>query len=334
MLRRLGSRAPLVLFIDDLQWGDADSAALLVSFLEAPVPPRLMLIACYRSEYTDTSPCLAALNASRRRVAGFDVEVDQLPFDECVELATILMGGTGDPSAAARIARESGGSPLFVYELVGQLQRGRTVGAGASSAALDLDEALWRRVLTLPSTARHLLELVAVAGKPLSLRNAFEATGLGLQAASAVAALRVERLIRSAGPRLDDEVETYHDRIRESVSGHLSTATSGELHRRLAFAFDAAGNADVEATAAHFRLAGLAEKAAHYYTLAGDKATAALAFGRSAELYGLALELGTATGEARRLLHRKRADAMANAGRGYEAGADTSGRRKERRRPR
>ncbi len=324
LLHRLGARRPLVLAIDDLQWGDEDSAAMLLHVLEAPIPPRLMLIACYRSEYAETSPCLAALNASRNRVAWVDVEVSELSLDEGAELASILLGGPSDPQVIARISRESGGSPFFIHELVSQLRRGRTTAAEAvhAAAALDLDEALRRRVLELQAPAQRMLELVAVAGKPLSLRHALDALDLGLQAASALAALRAERLIRSTGPGLEHEVETYHDRIRESVSRHIDPAALQDLHRRLALVFEAAGDVDVEATAVHFRLAGLADRAAHYYVLAGDKAAAALAFGRSADLYGVALDIGSATGAERRLLLRKRADAMANAGRGYDAAVE------------
>lgn len=322
MLRRMGAGAPLVMVIDDLQWGDVDSAALLISLLDAPEPPRLLLIACYRTESAEQNPCLVALNAARGRQACFEVDVEPLSFDEARELAGLLLDGSGDQvRQAARIARESGGNPYFVYELARQSESTRTGDeTGTTASGLDLDEALWRRVKALDAPAQDLLEVVAVAGKPLPLRSACEAAVLGRSSFGAAATLHAERLIRGTGPGFDDLIETYHDRIRESVVRHLSDAARVEHHRRLALALEATSHPDIEATAVHFHRAGLLERAGHHYAMAADKALAALAFDRSAELYGLALGIGGVSGEAKQRLRRKRGDALANAGRGYEAG--------------
>ncbi len=319
LLHGLSETAPLVVFIDDLQWGDVDSAALLLSLLDTPHPPPMLFVACYRAEYTDSNPCLLALAAAREHQVCFDVDVEPLPFGDSLTLASSLLPAA-DSDTAARVAVESGGNPYFLYELAWQLNG--AVASDAASLTLNLDEVLWRRVTMLPPEARHLLEVIATAAKPLPLNRAADAGAFKTDVAAAVSVLRAEHLVRTTGPSVDDYVETYHDRIRETVTSHLSEPARREHHHRLAIAFEAAGHTDLEETASHFHRAELPEMAAQHYALAAEKASAALAFQRSAELYGLAIGLGHPEGASARQLHRRRADALANAGRGYDAGQE------------
>src|SRR4030095_2520988 len=55
LLFALAIRMPLMVWIDDAQWGDADSASILRQALLPPKPP-LLLVVAYRSEDASEAP--------------------------------------------------------------------------------------------------------------------------------------------------------------------------------------------------------------------------------------------------------------------------------------
>jgi serine/threonine protein kinase/tetratricopeptide (TPR) repeat protein len=317
LLGRLAALQPLVLHIDDLQWGDADSAALLSDLLAPPDPPPLLLICSYRSEYGATSPCLCAL---RQQPGHRELEVEALAQDDARHLALGLMG-RDDPAAqahAALMARESGGSPYFLQALVQSFLEGADI-AGRPEGPLTLDEVLWRRATGLAEPARRMLEVVSVAGRPLRQDDVLRAARVSPEERGALAPLRVGHLVRSTGPGDADEVEAYHDRVRETVLAHLEPPARRDCHRRLAETLESSGHGDAEALAVHFHGADVPDKAGRYYAEAARQAADALAFDRAAGLYRLALELRPGEGDEARGLHGRLGDALANAGRGAEA---------------
>ncbi len=319
LLTRLGRRKALVLAIDDLQWGDVDSAALLSDLLRPPDPPVLLLLGSYRSEYAGTSPCLRALLETGPGTDRRELAVEPLAPAEARRLALELLGGAGPAGRerAEAVARESGGLPYFVHELVQHLRGGAELAGRPAGGEVTLDEVLWQRVLGLPPAARRLLEVVAVSGRPLRQGDAYRAGELAGEERAALAVLRAGHLVRSTGPDERDEVETYHDRIRETVAARLAPEGLRAYHRRLAVTLEAAGAADPETLAVHFHGAAELSQAGRYYAVAADEAAEALAFDRAAKLCRLALDLRPAAGA--RALRTKLGNALANAGRGPEA---------------
>jgi hypothetical protein len=322
LLARLGERQPLVVVVDDLQWADADSLALLAELLHPPDAPSLLLVATLRS---DAPPPELGVEPQR-------LQLPRLPSDEARELAARLLvraAGQASRASAAAIADEAAGHPLFIDELVRHAVASDGEDAhGAPSPSID--ETLWGRILRLDAPERELVELASVVGRPCPQAAAARALGVDPgELERRAARLRVAHLLRAGGLRGADAVEPYHDRVRAAVLAHLSVEARRAWHQRLARALEALGAEDFEALCAHWQEAGDRERAAHYAARAADRAAEALAFDRAARLYRTALELrpralgrsavrDPALAEARRLRQRL-GDALAHAGRAADA---------------
>ncbi len=317
LLTRLCEQHRVVIHLEDLQWGDADSAVLLETVLRAPSPPPVFVLGSYRSEDAGKNALLAALLPSGGQGRGpfsraTRIEVGPLEPDAATALALHLLGPTGTAARARAVAQESKGHPLHVRELA--------LFSGANSAPVGLDEVLWQRISALPEAARRLLEAVAVASVPLSLRLAARVAGVeepGLLRA-ARAELVVGNLARPHGDGEDHGIESFHDRVRESLLQHLEPRVLRARHGSVADALEATGRADPELLVHHYLAAALPERATLHVLPAARKAERALAFERAAQLYGIARELAPEGVEPLELRVR-RAAALTNAGRSSDA---------------
>jgi hypothetical protein len=308
-----------VLYIDDLQWGDTDSAYLISDLLQPPDPPPMLLLTSYRSEDAD-SPCLRALAETLRQGQAIDrrdLPVAPLTEAETRELVLLLLG-SGAEASAAEVARESAGNPFFITELVQEIQSGGH--SAAKEGEITLERLIQARVGRLPEGAQRLLEVVAVSGRPLRDAEACRAAGVGADARTLVARLEAARFVRGTGLSEESRLETYHDRIRETVVAGLGSEPLRQHHGRLAQVLEESGRGDPEEMAGHFEGAGELERAGVYYGQAGDRAADALAFDHAAALYQKSLDLRRVEQAEGRDLRRKLGKALANAGRGAEAG--------------
>ncbi len=321
LLSRIAERHPLVVYIDDLQWGDADSAALLAEVMRPPGQPHMLFMGCFRADET-AGPVIGELmrraaGPLRNRVEVREVFLDPLNPDEVRELAHALAPDESDITGrAAALARESQGSPFFVAELL----RG---GAGQDlTAEVSLDEAVWHRVGQLSDDARRLLEVVAAIGQPIQQVVALKAAGLAGATGDPLALLRTAHFVRTRGPHPRDPVECFHDRIRETVASRLGPERVREIYGRLADVLEGSDdqNAELLALAIQLGAGHDRERVFSNAVAAAQRAERALAFDRAAALFAMALERAPA--ERQRELHRKRADMLAFAGSGAEAAAE------------
>jgi hypothetical protein len=316
LLVNVAERQPTVLLVDDLQWADADSMALLADVMRPPDAPRLLLLATMRA-VTQSLQRVKTAQLGATRIIGDvrHVVLDKLPPDDARALIAQLLGADADDEQLRAIAEDAKGHPLFIDELVRQQSR-----RGTDGAPLLLDDALWGRVSQLEPEARRLLELVCIAGVPIAQETAAHAAALDVaQLLHQVSTLRTAHFARTSGMRRDDMIEPYHDRVRATVLNRLEPGVRKDWHGRLALALEGAKQADLETLAIHWHGAENFERAGDYAVRAADEAATALAFNRAVRLYRLGLELLEPRGAAERAIKTKLAEALTNAGRGAEA---------------
>jgi eukaryotic-like serine/threonine-protein kinase len=319
LCRNLAQRAPLVLYIDDLQWGDLDSLQLFAELLHAPEAPGVLLVCAYRLEDEPVSPLLQALRTSGFRELGItpvEVRVEALAEADARELALLVLRGVEDaPQAADRVAAEAGGSPFFARELALHVR----ARGGQLRGELRLEALIAERLDDLPRESRALFELIACAGRPEKRSLLRAASKLGEQAFAGLRVLEARNLVHSTGTGADDRIEAYHDRLRETAYRLIGEADKRRIHRELAETLEQSPERDPEALFEHWRQSDQPERAGGFALEAARKSEAQLAFARAARLYRDALERLGMQGEQRRYVVERLGHCLALAGRGIEA---------------
>ncbi len=159
VLQRLTEHHPLVLVLDDLQWVDANTLTVLADLMRPPDPPSLLLLLSTRSEGGQGLDQLL----SHMDVRSETITLEPLPEAASARLADELLGGE-DEGLAREVAREAGGNPFYIGELVRYVQSGDHAALGS----LRLEEVIARRMAQLSETGRRILQLVALAGEPIT----------------------------------------------------------------------------------------------------------------------------------------------------------------------
>jgi serine/threonine protein kinase len=320
LLARAADRHPVVLFLDDFQWADDESLALLRDLVRGDPSPSMLVVVTFRDEDVGRSGPLDGLLATAKEAedAGrpvLRVALGPLAPDEALELTAATLGRPADSAIVGTIAAESGGSPFFLGELVQYALSPR-----ADTKAVRLGTVLADRLAGLGADERRLLEVLAVAGAPIERVVASRAAGLEPGPAEPLfRALHRAKLVRTAGSERDDLLECFHNRIREAVVGALSPEAKRAHHEGIAAALQTQREPDPEKLYLHYGAAGLAERAAEHAIAAAQRAERALAFDHAARLYRSALALLPKDAPDRNDYVVRTAEALMRAGHGVES---------------
>ncbi len=125
LLRLLAGARGVLLGLEDLQWADPESLALVEYLAENVGTERLLLVGTVRDD--EPSAPLLSLRELARRGAMRWLELGRLDQDEVVKLAAARLGhprGAVPSSVSALLQARAEGLPLFVEELLGGLIAG------------------------------------------------------------------------------------------------------------------------------------------------------------------------------------------------------------------
>ncbi len=328
LLARLSDRKPLVIWIDDLQWGDRDSSTFLADLCAPPQQPSLLLVLTYRSEELASNATLQYLHqvlANQRVVGNWrQMVLDELSDEDTQQLLRDLLPKekTVAASAQARIIEEVGGHPLFLQQLV-RFASSRTADAPLNTTGeeWDLRTVLRQRVEQLPPFAREILEFICIAAQPLTISVLFTAAGSGKmdERVEALALLIREKFARSSGTSSGRRVEPFHDQIRTTVAESLTPEIRRARHARLAAILALQPDVEPQVLVTHYQQAGDLPAAYEAALRAAQFAEGQLAFDRAAVFYQAALAAGQTEPGRRAELWRKLADTLGLAGRGRDS---------------
>jgi tRNA A-37 threonylcarbamoyl transferase component Bud32 len=320
LFARLSARSTLVIWIDDLQWGDLDSAAVLKSWLQRTSDRPILVLFSYRADELETSECLRAIFGDAAPLEA-EVEVVDVPPLAAKDVSAIcrerLRELSADDPLIQRIVQEAQGSPFLAAQLASLARAKRA--RGSRDLECSISGLISETTALLTPEARTLLAVLAVAGRPIQPKLALRAAQLRHGGRDIVHELRRLQLVRTreaAGERL---LEVYHDRVREAVQQALDPQQSQEVYTALLAAVSFSGRADPDWL--HTLAVGAGENAAalRYGLIAAERATTTLAFERAAELYQRCLELLEPASSRRVELLRKRAAVLAWCGHGASA---------------
>jgi predicted ATPase len=216
----------LLVVLDDVQWADPASVALLAHLAPAIADARLALVVTYRdTETIGQEPLRAALGALSREPSVTRVTLTGLNVPEVGECLADVAGFAVPESVAAAICSRTNGNPFFVGELGSLL-------AGSSDGALParVRDAVRARLGRLSPGCRDIVSAAAALGSELDTAALVHVTGSALTAVlDAIDEAAAAGIVTASGVRV-----FAHDLIRDAARLDVPTASRLGLHRRMA----------------------------------------------------------------------------------------------------
>jgi DNA-binding winged helix-turn-helix (wHTH) protein/tetratricopeptide (TPR) repeat protein len=228
----LAADYPGILLLEDLQWADESSLALLGHVVRLlPRTRSLLVITCRDVPARENRPLARALEGVTRSALGERIQLGNLTLEDVASMIEAHTCGEVPRGVCADVHELSRGNPLFALELARLLARpGRDRDERVMDEKLEVQAVIARRLLSLPEPAQHALLAASVLSPEFELA---ELSGI-LQEPAQVTLARLDVCIAhdvmvdaGAGTRF----RFAHPLMRESAYGSLRRAERARLHR-------------------------------------------------------------------------------------------------------
>ena len=233
---------PVLLVAEDIHWADSASLLAILSVARLlPLAALLVVVTARRSPLpAEAVRLLDDLAAGGART----LRLQPLKPGDLAVLARQVLGASPGPALTAMLAK-AGGNPLWAVAMLrsladeGMLRRaGDSVEATTSELPASLSDLVVRHLQHLPRATLELLQVTAVLGDAVSLRDV-----------AAVARRPPAEVVRQLSDAFDaqlldeadDRVVFRHQLVHDAIYQHMPLPARHLLHREAAVALMAAG---------------------------------------------------------------------------------------------
>lgn len=330
VIKDISRRQPLLLLLDDLQWADAGSSALLLHLGRRLTGSRVLIVGAHRpgdvarGRDGERHPLDQVINELQRDHGEIILDLSRAEgrsfIDSLLDSEPNRLGN----GFRETLYRQTGGHPLFTIELLRSMQeRGDVVRDedGCWVARTDLawqtlparvEGVIGERIGRLDGSLQELLRVASVEGEEFSAEVAAHVLGQDRREVVRRLGRELEKkhqLVQALGVRQDgsSRLSRYrfrHILIQNYLYNGLDEVERAYQHEAVGAALENLYDEDADAVAVqlarHFAAAGNLEKAAIYLRRAGDQAWHAAALEEATRYYAAALEQWPVTDKAGR----------------------------------
>jgi DNA-binding CsgD family transcriptional regulator len=233
---------PVLLVAEDIHW--ADSASLLAILSVARQLPLAALLVVVTARPSPQSAEVVRLLDDLAAGGALTLQLQPLKPDDVAVLARHVLGAAPGPALTAMLAK-AGGNPLWARAMLRSLadermlrRTGDSVEATTSELPTSVSDLVVRRLRHLPRATLELLQVTAVLGDAVSLRDV---AAVARRAPAEVVGQLSDAFDAQLLDEADDQVVFRHQLVHDAIYQHMPPPARRLLHREAAVALMAAG---------------------------------------------------------------------------------------------